>query len=73
MKDKLSLDELCFIFYKEVEKKFPTGEKITKKAGKRAMDFITEYPLYSSSSNISYQDAIRIALILGYTENELTK
>ncbi|MDA3053241.1 hypothetical protein OFO01_07245 [Campylobacter sp. JMF_01 NE2] len=39
--------------------------EICKKIGEVAMDYIADYPLYASSSNISYDEAIAIAFILG--------
>lgn len=33
--------------------------------GQAAMDFISDYPLYASQSNITYREAIAIAILLG--------
>ena len=34
-------------------------------------DLICDYPLYASSSNITYDEAIMIAIALGFTTKEL--
>ena len=37
-----------------------------EQAGQKAMEFIGDYPLYASGlSNITYEEAIMIALVLG--------
>lgn len=35
------------------------------RTGKKALEFIGDYPLYACTSNIGYTDAILIALVLG--------
>lgn len=41
-------------------------EKMVEQAGEKAMEFIGDYPLYASGlSNITYAEAILIALVLG--------
>lgn len=40
-------------------------KKMVEQAGKEAMDFISDYPLYAATSNITYEDAILIAIVLG--------
>lgn len=54
----------------EIHKKYPQGEEITSKVGQQALDFCSDYPLYASSSNITYQEAIAIALMLGFQPEE---
>lgn len=45
-------------------KKMP--EKMVEQAGEEAMEFISDYPLYvSGTSNITYEEAILIALVMG--------
>lgn len=39
--------------------------KMVAQAGKQALEFIGDYPLYASTSNIGYTDAILIATVLG--------
>ena len=39
--------------------------------GRNAIDLICDYPLYASSSNITYDEAIMIAITLGFTTKEL--
>lgn len=55
---------------KQIEKWFQTiaamPEKMVEQAGEEAMEFIGDYPLYASGlSNITYAEAILIALVLG--------
>ena len=41
-------------------------KKMVEQAGEKAMEFIGDYPLYASGlSNITYSEAILIALVLG--------
>lgn len=40
-------------------------ERMVKQAGEEAMEFIADYPLYAATGNITYEDAILIALVLG--------
>lgn len=40
-------------------------KKMVEQAGEEAMEFIADYPLYAATSNITYEDAILIALVLG--------
>ncbi len=41
-------------------------KKMVEQAGEKAMEFISDYPLYASGlSNITYSEAILIALMLG--------
>lgn len=54
----------------QIEKWFQTidamPKKIVEQAGEEAMEFIGDYPLYASGlSNITYAEAILIALVLG--------
>lgn len=57
--------------YKQTSEMFVSIRAITidkefcKKVGEVAMDYIADYPLYGSCSNISYDEAIAIAFILG--------
>ena len=43
----------------------PLPRRMIEQAGKKALDAISDYPLYAATSNISYEDAILIALVLG--------
>lgn len=40
-------------------------EHMVAQAGQKALDFIGDYPLYAATSNITYTEAIMIALVLG--------
>ncbi len=40
-------------------------ERMVEQAGEKAMEFISDYPLYAATSNITYEEAIMIALVLG--------
>lgn len=40
-------------------------KKMVEDAGKEALEIISDYPLYAATSNITYTDAILIALVLG--------
>lgn len=41
-------------------------KKMVEQAGEEAMEFIGDYPLYASGlSNITYEEAILIAMVLG--------
>lgn len=40
-------------------------ERMVEQAGEKAMEFISDYPLYATTSNITYEEAIMIALVLG--------
>lgn len=40
-------------------------DRMVQQAGEEAMEFIADYPLYAATSNITYEDAILIALVLG--------
>ena len=45
-------------------KKMP--RKMVEQAGEEAMEFISDYPLYvSGTDNITYEEAILIALVMG--------
>ena len=39
-------------------------DKAKKTLGNKALTLISDYPLYASSSNITYEEAISVALIL---------
>ena len=39
--------------------------RMVEQAGQKAMEFISDYPLYAATSNITYEEAIMIALVLG--------
>lgn len=39
--------------------------EMVKQAGKKAMEWLADYPLYACTSNIGYTDAIIIAVTLG--------
>lgn len=50
-----------------------TTQKI-KELGDKAMQYISDYPLYASTSGISYEEAIAIAKVLNPEwEKELEK
>jgi hypothetical protein len=40
-------------------------KKMVEQAGEEALEFIGDYPLYGATSNIAYEDAILIAVVLG--------
>lgn len=40
-------------------------KKMVEQAGEEALEFIGDYPLYGATSNITYEDAILIAVVLG--------
>ena len=44
------------------------NQKEAEIIGQKAMDFIADYPLYAATSNISYPEAITIAIICGGEE-----
>lgn len=48
--------------YRQIE---DMPENMVEQAGEKAMEFIADYPLYASTSNITYTEAIMIALVLG--------
>lgn len=39
--------------------------KMVEQAGEQALELISDYPLYAATSNITYTDAILIAVVLG--------
>lgn len=41
-----------------------TVKDIEQELGTKAMELIADYPLYAKTSGITYQEAIRIALVL---------
>ena len=66
VKQVLITETIANILMGEIQTKYPDGARITKEVGGRAIDYCSDYPLYASSSNITYQEAIAIALILGF-------
>ncbi len=48
--------------YRQIEE---MPEQMVEQAGEKAMEFIADYPLYAATSNITYTEAIMIALVLG--------
>lgn len=48
--------------YRQIEE---MPENMVEQAGEKAMEFIADYPLYAATSNITYTEAIMIALVLG--------
>lgn len=38
--------------------------RVSKKLGNQALEYISDYPLYASTCNISYEQAIRVAKAL---------
>lgn len=49
----------------ELQKLLAECELKSKEYGDKAMEIIADYPLYASTSNISYGEAILIATIFG--------
>lgn len=49
--------------WRKAMKKLP--KRMVKQAGEEAMAYISDYPIYATTSNISYEDAILIAIVLG--------
>lgn len=44
------------------------SDKQLELLGQDAMEYLSEYPLYASTSNITYKEAILIAEVLGVYE-----
>ena len=40
-------------------------KRMREQAGEKALEFIADYPLYGATSNITYDEAILIAIALG--------
>lgn len=56
-------------FYASIHNILNTEDKL-KKAGDDALSYISDYPLYASTSNISYDEAIMVALCTGWDYQE---
>lgn len=50
---------------KQLEKLVAECELYAKEYGDKALEMVADYPLYASSSNISYGEAILIASVFG--------
>lgn len=55
----------CYVVLQDMDK----DKK--KEIGQHALEFIADYPIYASCSNISYDQAIMVAVALGFTTKEL--
>ena len=55
----------CYVILQDMD-----NEKKSE-IGQHALDFIADYPIYASSSNITYDQAIMLAVALGFTTKEL--
>ena len=58
------------VMLKQIKKMLATinsmPDKMVEQAGSEAMEFLQDYPLYASGTdNITYEEAILIALVLG--------
>lgn len=51
--------------YEAIEKISGMSSEEKQKIGDKAFDYIGDYPLYASGSNITYDEAILIALVVG--------
>lgn len=54
----------------QLEKLVAECERYAKEYGDRALNLIADYPLYASTSNISYGEAILIASIFGNIDRQ---
>ena len=50
---------------KQLEKLVAECERYAKEYGDKALELVADYPLYASSSNISFGEAILIASVFG--------
>lgn len=76
MSRALNLEDAINMIMVEAFKQFPLGSSKTKEIGEKAIEFISDFPLYAKTSNISYQEAILTALIYGFKlkgKNETSK
>lgn len=55
---------------KQVEKLVAECELYAKEYGDKALELVADYPLYASSSNISYGEAILIASVFGHIDRQ---
>ena len=55
---------------KQLEKLVAECERYAKEYGDKALDLVADYPLYASSSNISFGEAILIASIFGNIDRQ---
>ena len=44
---------------------YAMSERMREQAGQKAMDFLSDYPLYAATDGITYEEAILIAIALG--------
>lgn len=49
------------------------NEDEKRKIGQKALDCISDYPLYASSSNITYEQAIIVAIACGFPVDDLVE
>lgn len=56
---------------KQLEKLVAECELLRDKYGDKALKLIADYPLYASSSNISYGEAILIASVFGHIDRQI--
>lgn len=66
MSRALNLEDAINMITIETFKQFPKDSPKTKKVGEKALEFLSDYPLYANTSNIGYQEAILTALIYGF-------
>lgn len=66
----INLENISYILLEEVEKAYPNNSPKTETIGQKAMDFLSDYPLYASTDGISYQEAIATALLYGFQLGE---
>ena len=59
------VDDMIDNFYASIHNILNTEEKV-KLAGQDAMEYISDYPLYAGTSNITYDEAIMVALCTGW-------
>lgn len=54
----------------QLEKLVAECERYAKEYGDKALELVADYPLYASSSNISYGEAILIASVFGNIDRQ---
>lgn len=64
------VEDLADNFYVGIHNICSDNDKL-ERVGKVAMDYIADYPLYASTSNITYDTAILIAIMAGKPYQEL--
>lgn len=68
MTSKINVSTISKALLAQIEKDFPDGAENTRNVGQVALDAIGEYPLYASTSGVTYQEAIAVALVLNLIE-----